>query len=271
MGFLSRLTGRKDSVDPEPAQPSGVPEFLPEAVPSADASRGDVPEFSSGAGEASPGVRLYNPYQVSAAAPAPDPVAAQPPRRARRHAQPHSGSLVSSPLICTSRRLRVSPCRASMQLPRGAWRTGCRPTSCRSSRSSCSARKLPCTGEAGARTLRSTPAAATSRVRQPCTLTCSDSRHLALQARDSGSLRVALESLGSHSQPASLLCMSGAILGGGKGALDVLRTQPTEAALNTTRLKLNRLLNTSGSVSSPLPCHGLCFDVHSRPSVKGRG
>lgn len=64
MGFFSRLTGRQDSSDPEPAQPSGAPEFLPEAVPSADASRGSVPEFSAASGNGSPGVRLYNPYQV---------------------------------------------------------------------------------------------------------------------------------------------------------------------------------------------------------------
>lgn len=68
MGFLSRLTGRPEPTDPEPAQPSGAPEFLPEAVPPATSSRDAVPEFSASAGDGTPGVRLYNPYQVGSAA-----------------------------------------------------------------------------------------------------------------------------------------------------------------------------------------------------------
>jgi import inner membrane translocase subunit TIM23 len=40
--------------------------------------------------------------------------------------------------------------------------------------------------------------------------------------------------------------LSGAILGGSRGAFEALRVPPPDTALNTTRLRLNRLLNLSG-------------------------
>lgn len=40
--------------------------------------------------------------------------------------------------------------------------------------------------------------------------------------------------------------IAGAILGGSRGAFEAVRVPPSEAALNTTRLRLNRLLNLSG-------------------------
>jgi mitochondrial import inner membrane translocase subunit TIM23 len=38
----------------------------------------------------------------------------------------------------------------------------------------------------------------------------------------------------------------GAILGGGKGAIDAIKTKPLEGIPDTTRLRINRLLNTGG-------------------------
>jgi Tim17/Tim22/Tim23/Pmp24 family len=39
---------------------------------------------------------------------------------------------------------------------------------------------------------------------------------------------------------------AGAILGGSRGAFEAVRVPPPDTALNTTRLRLNRLLNLSG-------------------------
>jgi mitochondrial import inner membrane translocase subunit TIM23 len=55
-----------------------------------------------------------------------------------------------------------------------------------------------------------------------------------------------IRSADAHRRSLSQCYPIGAILGGSRGAFEALRVPPPDTALNTTRLRLNRLLNLSG-------------------------
>ena len=155
MGFLNRLTGRSREAEPDAASDqssaSAVPAASSSELLSDSASRiggalaGAVPEFSSAASPATDSpVRLYNPYQV------------QLPLQlssfdVQPQVRPSNCFVMMMPDEMSNCRPRVAgrAHRASMrQLAAGVDST-IRPTNCRSSRSSSSAKKQPCIDEPG--------------------------------------------------------------------------------------------------------------------------